>query len=216
MPIDIRDCKNGHSILYLKTPKNAHDFFMDLDEHVIDTTKSHVTEWFGNRVRSTMINEFFTPSMFLNKSHGKMIKLHLITNELCDAIANTDSSSLELSLVLHGLCFKPKSFNMLWHVLRVAPSKAVQVEFHDDDDHYVSSDDENEVVPTPTDEDVQQIRNSLVEQIDLLSTRAAEQFSTWQQRADDCATLRKNLDSANSLRSFVDLHEKLQALGDIM
>jgi hypothetical protein len=113
--------KGGMFAVYIRVPRTAHDFLFDLDEHMIQTTVTKRTAWFGEDVTDDFIRDLYSPCVVYDRKYGGLLRLYVEQGMEEDV-----ERVREVRFVLRCLRFNKKSYHMAWQLASdLPPSDAV-------------------------------------------------------------------------------------------
>lgn len=134
----------GDYMIYIKN-KQMRDYLYDLNTYIVDYTRKHCSEWFGNNMNPELLEDYFSNPLVYVKNHGDIIKLKCINspniNDLVDKVA-------DLEICITNLRFYKQKFMYECKVLSATASYAdiktvaLTDDFDDEEDLPEPSEDE--------------------------------------------------------------------------
>ena len=174
-------CKNANDTLYcqIKLGRDNQKFLLDLEEHIVDTTKENVQAWFKNKMNSDTVDEYFVSALTFSKKHNSIFKVRVDspTLELDDSF---NDQNVNITFRISSLRFLKTSFWVCYDILECEPANMFIDE--DEDNKSVIGDDDD--IYGPDNEEVERLRNRYIH---LLQ-------STYDQLEQKCSRLKDLLE----------------------
>lgn len=180
--------------------KNKHlmNYVSDLGDHIVNIVKSNCTEWFNSNMNIDLIDEYFVNPMRYDKEHGYVLKIDT-ENEF------QSGEKYNLQIEVKGLRFLKQKFNIEWVITSI--DKSTDIEFVMDDD---ISDISEEELAEPIPDDLENLKVSYGNDIDILIERFAEEVDGLVQKIEILKGLRQNLET--KIPNFDEIAAKLEGL----
>lgn len=196
---------NTYSIVFLKVSKGVCKSFVDFDATCIELVRSNITNWFAKTFDENVIEEYYSPSVSICKSQGFMLKLKLQGSN--DTL---DNGKYDLVVGLKGLRFYKQRFIPEWEIVNV---QVVGEDFLNSlqSDEEPSWEDEEDVAPEPTAEELQAIYNNIREKVDSTLLGLKEKYKSVKAKIHDLENILSELE--NNEKSIVVL-DKLSERAD--
>ena len=70
--------KSQGNVLYVQAPKRTQKLALDIDDAVVGLTATHLVEWFADKIRAEVLNEFFQPSLVVHRKYKHLVRFHLV------------------------------------------------------------------------------------------------------------------------------------------
>jgi hypothetical protein len=205
----VKHLSKCYTVLFLKVPKNICKKIVDFDSVCIEQVKTNLGGWFTKALDENVIEEYYTSSIIVSKNDGFILKLKLQGDD--DIL---DNARYDIIIALKGLRFYKQRFIPEWEIVNIKP---VEDDFlnslESDDDPWQEELIEDEVIPEPTNEELQIISDTLIEKIHKYLRQYSSDINSLQEKTSLLETLltklTENKHDVSVLDEISDQVEKL-------
>lgn len=187
--LDAVSCITNKNTLYVKN-KELMNYMVDLNEYIIDTVKQKCSSWFNSNMNTDLIDEYYVNPLRYDKVNGYLVKLG-------DSLDKEDGK-YNLVLEVKGLRFLKQKFNLEWSVTEVTHAQDIEFAM---DDEVSEPDEEEEDIPEPIPDDVNDMKDKYI-------TLVSDLHSKYKKQADDIQSIVEKLENArNDILAYTTLAE---------
>jgi hypothetical protein len=181
-------------------------YMADLNDHIINVVKDHCEAWFNNNMDIELIEDYYVNPVKFHKVHGNVIKVKLANGSV--AFPEKDSIKANVVIVLKGLRFLKQKFSLEWEVREWSPSIANDIEFDLlESDDLSTSEDEDEDLPEPIPDDVDEIKTNLLAQLASVHGKLTKKIETLSGVASEVKTYLEEIRTADDLATFTRIQD---------
>lgn len=184
-------------------------YMADLSDHIISVVKDHCEAWFNNNMDIELIEDYYVNPVKFHKVHGNVIKVKL-ANDKSQAREFPDKDSIKANvvIVLKGLRFLKQKFSLEWEVREWEPSIGNDIEFDLlESDDLSTSEGEDDDLPEPIPDDVDEIRKNLLAQLASVHSKLTKKTATLSVAADEVKTYLEEVRCADDLATFTRIQD---------
>lgn len=197
--------QQGDYIVYMKN-KKMHDILYDLNTYIVDYTRKHCSDWFGNNMNPELLEDYFSNPLFYMKNHGDVIKLKCVGSPNINEFVE---KTVDLSLTITNLRFFKQKFMYECRIEAVAlvgSGDVLNTDVEDIDD---------EDLPQPTEDEINILREEFKQ---ILSTKRNNMESRQEELQSEMYGLNSRLFTADKFLSILEKEniklEEILEIGD--
>lgn len=119
-------------IVTLKLPSLCITPLIDLEEAVVEQTKTNCSKWFNNSLTPALVEEYFSSNLGIDKEHGEVYKFMVQVLPFTENQAAPIGMHGDAVLQLLGVRYYKKRFTIIWALEKFTPYET-HPESEDDD-----------------------------------------------------------------------------------
>jgi hypothetical protein len=181
-------------------------YMADLSDHIISVVKDHCEAWFNNNMDIELIEDYYVNPVKFHKVHGNVMKVKLANGSV--EFPDKESVRANVVIVLKGLRFLKQKFSLEWEVRQWSPSIANDIEFDLlESDDLSTSDDEDEDLPEPIPDDVDEIKTNLLAQLASVHDKLTKKIDILSGAVSEVKTYLEEVRAADNLATFTRIQD---------
>lgn len=184
---------NSEWYLYIQHPSIAKQV-SGINSDVIQIVKDNCSSWFKNSLTDELIEDYFTSNIIYDKELGQVIKFKCL-NDISDL---EDHAYVNLEMTLRKIRFYKQKFVIEWDIEEIEiMDQCAIIDLDDADDM--------EDVPMPLGEEIEAMKTSCKEQLDLRIRTLQDELSRLQD-------LDKRVDCVANVADMMCLQDELDKI----
>jgi hypothetical protein len=197
--------QRNESMIYFKC-KEAIDVICDINAYVIDNVKENSKTWFNTDMNIELIDDYFTNTLIYDKKYGDIIRLKIIGDEkLVDEFIG---KTVDIEITFTQLRFYKQKF-VIECVINNIKETCFLLEESQDDLEYLEDLKDQEDIPAPTFEDINNIINETLDLIEQSLKTLNNDKKSIQEKINIFE------DKKTILRRTTDIHEIIKICHDL-
>lgn len=214
--LNIKHHDIGNMYVQFKLDKPVLKNLVRMEKAFIECAIQNTVSWFGQRMKPSIVEDYFTSNITIDDSHGATFKARL--QEPFDGEIEKDKF-YNLQMRVSSIIFYKQSFNIGWNIVKSERVEindfvfdGIESDLSDSDESIV----EEESPDLSVDEDPEPDHEELDLMVSELSKRAKDAINNLSLEIESLTIKRDNLVSANVkmiesplLKTISDLHELL-------
>lgn len=203
----------GDYTIYIKNRK-MHDLLYDLNTFIVEYTRKHCSDWFGNNMNPELLEDYFSNPLFYMKNHGDIIKLKCVGSPNLNEFVEMDKP-VDLEITIANIRFYKQKFMYECKVEACTESaldiKTIAIE--DDVEDVDASDEED--IPQPTADEINILREEFKQ---ILRNKRNKLVDREEELDSELTHVRSRVTAADKFLSILDKEninlEKILEIGD--
>lgn len=151
--------KNEEYMMTLKHSK-SNNFFYDLNQYIIDVVKEKSKKWFNNNMNTELVEEYYASTLAYDKTHKDVLKLKVVGDNYKELQEKYVGKKVNIEMSFLHLRFYKQKFIIEFDINDI--SLCDDTNLFDSDGEYDGEFEDDEEVPTPFKEDIEDIKKSTI------------------------------------------------------
>ena len=188
--------------IHIKPSKADIKYVSKIEKALVKIAIENTQEWFGHRMKPSLVDEYFTSNIILDDKHGNTFKCRL--DEPFDEIKASDAH-VDLVLRVSCLRFHKQSFGVGYKIVEVSsPESAFLIdedEADNDTDEYENEEDEESLGPDSS--DILSLADDLIKQSEDIIGELSSSIKELKDAVELVNTNRVSLKNVTSLHEIL-------------
>lgn len=175
------------------------NFIYDLNKFLISIIKDKSSSWFNSNLNADLIEDLYTNTIIYDKHHGDIIRLKCV-GEQEHIIEDIKNKHIDINITLNHIRFYKQKFVLECEINYFELSEDVFM------NHY------EEEQPSPTYEDIKQIKDENIKVIDEVLNDLKEKLHSLEQKILITETLKSELVKTMDIANITKLYNELEKI----
>lgn len=184
--------------IYIKN-HNYNNFIFDLNKYLINIIRDKSTSWFNSNLNADLIEDLYTNTIIYDKHYGDIIRLKCV-GEQEHILEEIKNKHIDINITFNHIRFYKQKFVLECEINTFEISEDIFINYYDEEQ------------PSPTYEDIKQIKKEHFKIIDIVLDNLKENLHILEHKILITETLKSELFKTTDIENITKLCNELEKL----